>query len=579
MTTRIIILIVLLSMAVSGQAPAVQTGQPVEQPAPNRAFTARLIAEIAGDVPNFVLAENRSFIYARLGQVVCRTDRKAANDLLQISGEELVKVIQAANARPRGRAAERQAGQDLNLRQTVVITAAQCNAEFALQMYYRSRPAAVEKLLNKQPEFKETNGVVSQIENPGVQRERSVEQNLLRMVAEQDPTRLMDSLLTSIKGPLTPATLGFLKRIFDKDAEKGTSLATETVDRLMRESFESGGKPNAALVSLATAILADFTRPPRPNVTSLAFDEAQMRSLLAKLVSHHAAVKSNPQSLRALMAIAEKISPTSAAQLKAIDESARERSRTTSTDPEVRRLLSNKVPAATAVAEAQKLHPASRREIANTTARDMVAQGQYEQAIGVIHSLIEDEDQLQDAIQSLNWYYAHQLMNEAKFAEAERLIDGFPDGNRQSALIALGQAIYRKERDKGKDQALVVLNKARMQLTQRPDTGTEYTALVELMRTFLMIDPNEAFRVMEPVMPKLNDLWTSAVTMAAFQGAPNFRQGEYILAHGPPPGFRIDWGIFRQFAARDPEKTLALINTTQNRELRNWLKLQIADAR
>lgn len=578
MATRIIILIVLLSLTALAQAPVVQSDQS-SRAASSKAFTARLIGEMAADVPNFELAENRSFIYARLGQVVCRTDRKAANDFLQISGEELVKVIMAANSRPRGREAERQAGQDLNLRQTVVITAAACNAEFALQLYYRTRPAAVEKLLNKQPEFKETNGVVTQIEIPGAQRERSVEQNLIRLVAEQDPTRMLDSLLTSVKGPLTPATLGFLKRIFDKDQEKGTSLATETVDRLMRESFETSGKPNGALVGLATAILVDFIRPRRANVISLTFDEAQMRVLLAKLVSHHAAVKSNSQTLRPLITVAEKISPVSASQLKAVEESARERNRTTSTDPEVRRLLSSKVPAATAVAEAQKLQPASRLQIANTTARDMVAQGQYEQAIGVIHSLIEDENQLQDAIDSLNWYYANQLMNQAKFVEAERLIDNFPDGNRQSALIALGQAIYRKERVKGKDQALAVLNKARMQLTQRPDTNTEYTALVELMRTFLMIDANEAFRVMEPVMPKLNDLWTSAVTMAAFQGVPNFRQGEFIIAHGPPPGFRIDWGIFRQFAARDPEKTVALINTNQNREMRTYLKLQIAELR
>lgn len=579
MATRIFILIALLSMVTSGQVPAVVQSEQASRATSNKAFAARLVGELAADIPNFSLAENRSFLYARLGQIVCRTDRKAANDLLQISGEELVKVIMATNSRPRGRNAERQAGQDLNLRQTVVITAAQCNPEFALQMYYRTRPAAVEKLLNKQPEFKETNGIVTQVEHPGAVRERLVEQNLIRMVAEQDPTRMMDSLLASVKGPLTPATLGYLHRIFAKDAEKGTSLAVETVDRLIRESFETSGKPLPQLVNLATAILADFSRPKRPNVSSLTFDEAQMRSLLAKLVSHHAAVRSNSQALRPLIMIADKISPVSASQLKAIDESARERNRTNSTDPEARRLLSSKVPAATAVAEAQKLQPASRLQIANTTARDMVAQGQYEQAIGVIHSLIEDENQLQDAIDGLNWYYAQQLMNQAKFIEAERLIDNFPDGNRQSALIALGQAIYRKDREKNKDQALATLNKARMQLTQRPDTTTEYTALVELMRTFLMIDANEAFRVMEPIMPKLNDLWTSAVTMAAFQGMPNFRQGEYIIAHGPPPGFRIDWGIFRQFASVDPEKTATIINTTQNREMRAWLKLQIAEIR
>ena len=60
---------------------------------------------------------------------------------------------------------------------------------------------------------------------------------------------------------------------------------------------------------------------------------------------------------------------------------------------------------------------------------------------------------------------------------------------------------------------------------------------------------------------------------------PTFRQGEYIIAHGPPPFFRIDWGIFRQFANADQEKTLALINTVENRELRTYLKLQIAEAR
>ncbi len=564
------LLVLLLPVMSAAQTPSPQTQA-------RKAQSERLVREIVVEAPNLGLAENRTFVYAKLAQIVCRTDPKSSRDFLQISSEELVKVILSASSRQRGANAERQAGQDLQLRQVVVLTAAQCNAEFALQMLYRSRPPAVEKALNKPPEYKETNGTLTTVVHPRVQAERTLEQTLLRLVAEQDPTRLMDSLLASIKGPLSPATLGFLRRINDKDAEKGTSLATETVDRLMRDSFETGGKPVPQLVSLATAILFDFSRPKTPN--PIDFDEAQMRSLLAKLVSHHAAVKSNPQSFRTLITIAEKISPVAASQLKALEESARERSRTTSTDPEVRRLLSNKTPTAAAVSEAQKLHPASRRDIANATARDLVGQGSYEQALGVLHTLVEDEDQLQSSIDSLNWYYAHQLMNQAKYLEAERLIDTFPDGNRQSALIALGQSIYRKDRANNKDQALAALNKARMQLTQKPDTNVEYTALTELMRTYLLIDATEAFRVIEPVIPKLNELWNSAVVMAAFQGAPNIRQGEFIIANGPPPGFRFDWGIFRQFAAADLEKTAVAIDTIQNREMRLFLKLQIAEIR
>jgi hypothetical protein len=549
------------------------------QAAARREQTDRLINEIVAEVPNLASAENRSFIYAKLAQIVCRSDRRKANVFLQLAGEELGRITIAANNRPKGMANERLNMFDLTLRRTILTTASSCSARDALQMFYGSRTTALEKAISKQLEYKDVNGVPTLVPNAALQAEKTLEQNLMRLEAEQDPERMIDSMLASIKGPLSPATLGYLRRIMASDQERADSLAYEVVGRLLGENFESNGKPESRLINLTYAILTEHTRTKRPNVATLAFNDAQMLSLLAKMVSHHAAMKSNARYVRQLITIAEKLSPVAASQLRAIEEQSRQNSRTSSQDPEVRRLVSSNAPMEVKIAETKKLQPASRLEVANVTARDTVSTGSYEQAIGVLHELIEDENQLADAVGALNWYYAHQLMNQAKFTEAGQLIDTFPDGNRQAALISLGRSIYQKGRVANREQALAVFGRAKMQLTQKPDTNTEYTTLTTLMQNYLAIDPGEGFRVMEPFTLRVNDLWTAAVTLAAYNNMPNIRQGEYILAMGPPPGIRFDWTVYRLYANSNMERTVALTNTMTNRELRLFLKLQLAEFR
>lgn len=195
------------------------------------------------------------------------------------------------------------------------------------------------------------------------------------------------------------------------------------------------------------------------------------------------------------------------------------------------------------------------------------------------YALIDDENQLADAVNALNWFYAHQLMNQARFTEAGQLIDTFPDGNRQSALIALGGSIYRKDRVANRDLALSVFGRAKMQLTQKPDTMTEYTTLTTLMQNVLAIDPDEGFRIMEPFTLRVNDLWSAAVTIAAYNNMPNIRQGEYIIAMGAPPGIRFDWTVYRFYSNANMDRTVQLANTMTNRELRLFLKLQLAEFR
>ena len=566
------IFVLVVTLQASAQTPNPQVAARREQ-------TDRLINEIVAEVPNLTLAENRSYIYAKLAQIVCRSDRQKANVFLQLASEELGRITIAANNRPKGTANERLNTFDLTLRRTILMTASLCSAQTALQMLYGSRTEALIRAINKPTEYRGEGSLATPVANAALQAERELEQTLLRLEAEQDPARMLESLLASIKGPLTPVTLGYLRRIVERDQETANSLANDVVGRLLGENFESNGKPEARFVSLANAILNEHTRIKRPNTVNLSFNDAQMTSLVAKLLGHHATVKSNPQSLRPLIAMADKISPVVASQLRALEEQSRRDSRTTSQDPEVRRLVGSKAPSEVKIEEAKKLQPASRLEVANVTARDTVGTGSYEQAVGVLHALIEDENQLADAVNALNWFYAHQLMNQAKFTEAGYLIDTFPDGNRQSGLISLGRSIYQKDRVANRDQALAVLGRAKMQLTQKPDTATDYSTLTTLMQTILAIDADEGFRVMEPFTLRVNDLWTASVTLAAYNNIPNIRDGEYILALGPPPGPRFDWTVYRIYSNANTERTVQLVNTMTNRELRLFMKLQLAEFR
>ena len=98
--------------------------------------------------------------------------------------------------------------------------------------------------------------------------------------------------------------------------------------------------------------------------------------------------------------------------------------------------------------------------------------GQYENAVALLNDRFEG-DALENAVGSLNWYYAHHLMQKGDFDTAEAVMLEFGESNRISGLTSLAQTIFNKNPTENKNRAAGILRRVRSLLPDRPENYNE----------------------------------------------------------------------------------------------------------
>src|SRR5438445_2051520 len=106
---------------------------------------------IIADIPNFRLGVNRAILYAKAGSLICKSDPTRSAELLRTSvGELLGAQMVAETEKKTNPPNELLTGQVT--RPNVLTTIARCDGDLALQSFYKTRPAAIERALAGTPE-------------------------------------------------------------------------------------------------------------------------------------------------------------------------------------------------------------------------------------------------------------------------------------------------------------------------------------------------------------------------------------------------------------------------------------------
>src|SRR5437762_9017223 len=145
-----------------------------------------LIEQILADLPNLKSGENRAIVYAKAGNLIWDADQKQATQLFQNAVGELIgaQTLAETDKRPTGYQNDLLTGG--NTRPQILNTIANRNAELALEMLVKSRPAAITKALaagtTKTSKISDGQNLVYLAQN-----EINLEQNFLRLAADQNP--------------------------------------------------------------------------------------------------------------------------------------------------------------------------------------------------------------------------------------------------------------------------------------------------------------------------------------------------------------------------------------------------------
>ena len=538
-----------------------------------------LIEQVLADLSNMVLGENRAFIGVRIGSLLWDSDEKRARAMFQTAANELM------NAQTFAETAQKKTGNQNDLAtggqtRTQILTAiANRDAELALDLLVKTRPTLIARAMASQAAADKkpaTNGNYYYL----AQNETNLEQSFIRLAAEQNPERMVKLLKDALSKDVTNETINLLKKLHSKDPDAAKEIGSRIVDKLIRSNFKNSGQPNYQVMQTVINFLNDYTNSRNSNDKSFRFDESQMANLSEKLISYFLENGAGQAGYMAysIVPIAEKLSPSSVEALKKIAKASSGRGDWGGYDPDLQKVFSSNLTADQMLAEVKKFPPEGQLQIYQRAAAKFVEQGDMARATAIINEDLPDEYR-DDAIRNLNVQYANNLIGAGKFAEAERLIDEQPENNRTYALINLATAIYQKDPIENKTYAMAVVGKVRAFLPEKPEDNTDMQGFMQIVNAYLTIDPSEAFRMYERLVPQINELAEASVVLSPFQGNNNVRRGEFVLSEGNSFGYYgVDGSAFSTFANKDLDQTVKLVDMFSRREIRIALKLQLAES-
>ncbi len=575
MQTRIplsIFVLMFAAYAVFAQTPDAHAAKLKEQ------RRAALLAKIHADAEQLKLPDNRSIISARLGVIAWKNDPDRAKKLFQAAVSELNSAQEEAEA-AKGKA---NLYQDLinsqSIRPQILNTIASADPEYALESLYKTRPTAVARALVGESNERINDQAANR--NYLAQAEINLEQRLLRLVADKNPDKAAAILKDAIRKRLSNETFESLKKLYLLDTDAGLELAENVLGRLNSTPFMANNQPVYDLIQLSTNIIGDHIRERQPDEKYLRFSDSGVRTLSIKLLNSYIdnTARIGYVPFEQLEPVAKRYAPTQIERLRKATASGRYGwggHGGISTSPEYNELLKTNPSADQLIQEARRFSPELQRQMFMNAANKFSEAGQYQNAVAMLNERFEG-DALENAIGSLNWYYAHHLMQKGEYDAAEAMMLEFGESNRISGLTSLAQNIFNKNPAENRNRAAAILRRVRGLMQERPENYNEMGQLFGLINAMTAIEPADAFANLEPVTEHINTLIQAFAVVQSFQGG-QMRQGEYQISNGMNFGISIDPTIFRNLAASDFDRTNAIIDSFTRTELRISLRMYLVE--
>jgi hypothetical protein len=536
-----------------------------------------VIEQALADTQNLRLPENRAYFYCQIGNLMWPGDHEQATVLFQNAAAELINAQNFAESK-RSSNPNNELLTGGSTRQQILNTIASRNAELALDLMVKTRPLMIQKALAG-PNGESNGRIDNYYQNRAylAQNENYMEQNFYRMAAEQNPERAIKILKESIAKNLTNDTYYQLQRLAEKDAAAAAEMASHVVEKLLGSSYVADGQPRYVNIQLTSQILSNAMAAQDEHSSGPRFNGGQIHDLASKFIS---AYLSDPQVApyvgQSIIPIAEKFSPASLEQLKKHIANSSNQNPPSALDSAYQKLMEADTPPEQMLTTANKFSPDRRREIYQSASNKFLGRGDVQSARNVLADNFSDEarDQI---LSNFDLQNSYNLISQGKFDEAERVIDGLPEQQRVSSLVNLANNVYSRDQKANKAYAQSLLEKARQLTSERPENSTEMNMLMEVIAGYTNIEAEEAFRLFDGLVPKINELTDAAAVINGFQSNSNVREGEFIMTQGDPFGsYGANSSIIGTLGRYDFDRAMKLIDSFGRQEVRISLRLQVA---
>jgi hypothetical protein len=496
-----------------------------------------MLDEAVGDAGALKLAQNRAIVYAIAGDLYWKFDEKRARELFRSSGNDIV----VANAEAEKEKKETddpfaQLYEFSDTRNQILPMIAKHDADLALELLVQTRPAKIAELLTKasDPNAKQDGGMMNF--NPDqyrVRQEIALEQQFAVLAAEQNPDKAIKLIKESLAKGISWNVLPLLQKLHQKDEKKATSLADDVIRKIVDTDLTKKGED----LSAAIRLLQFATNPNASKTTKekvFKFTDGQLKDIADKLINTFMQPSNSLEmtmGMSMIMKDLEKIAPEKVQFLKQKQTEAMK-----NLPPELKRMQQqekvwnpNSTPEEI-LAELPKLNEFEKANAYRSLTYKIGAIEDEARAKKIIEQ-IPDEKTRQNAAEQFESARISRTAKDGKLDEAKKLIGNLSKKKTQiQKLVALANEFHKKGGEKDRETAVGLMKDAKALANEYPEDEDELNDLMEIVRGYATINPDEAFRIFDPIVDQINDFVQASAILSKYNKRNrNFKKGELLM--------------------------------------------------
>jgi hypothetical protein len=497
-----------------------------------------MLDQAVGDAASLKLAQNRAIVYAIAGDLYWKFDEKRAREFFRDAANDI--IVDIAEAEKESKSNDSPYAENYiysSVRYEVLPLVAKHDGELALELLVLTRPAKLAAELAKAllPNAKKDSSRMNY--DPAqdrVREEIGFEQRLAFIAAEQNTDKAIKLLKDSLSKGISWSVLPLLQKLNKKDAKKASSLA----DDVVRKIIDTDLTKNREDFSAAVGFLQYATNPNTSKTKKekqFKFTETQLKDIASKIADTFLQPSNSIEMTLGIIQVIpsmEKITPEKAALLKQKQVEAMKNLPAEFKRYEQRGKLwnQNSTPEEM-IAELPKLNEYEKIE-ASTSIVDKILQIEDEARARKLIEQIPNEKARAHASEQFESAKISRTAKEGKLNEAKKLIGNLSKKKTQiQKLVALAKDFHKKNTEKDFEAAANLMKDAKALTNEFPEDEDELNDLMEVVKGYAIVNPNEAFRIFDPIVDQINEIVQATAVLSKYNKRnENFKKGELVMS-------------------------------------------------
>ena len=530
----------LISVSVFAQMSAAPTESQTEKDKKQKELEKHVLSmldQAVGDAGTLNLPENRAIVYAISADLYWKFDEKRARELFLNAANDLVAA--GAESEKEKKETDDQFFFLFNsnsVRNEILPMVAKHDAELALKLLVQTRPAAVTAALAKaaQTNAKQEGGMFRfNPEQYSVQMENALEQSFALQAAEQNPDQAIKLIKGSLAKGISWNVWPLLQKINLKDEKKANALADDVIKQIAETDLTKRSEDlNATIRFLQSATNPNTSKNTKEK--QFKFTDGQLQELADKLTETFSQPSNSLEMMmgmnQALPGL-EKLVPEKAVILR-----QKQAETMKNLPPEIKQMQQGQKiwnPNSTpedVLAELPKLSEVEKTQAYQSLYSKIAGIENEERAKKLIEQIPDEQARL-NAKERFESARIGRTVNNGKLDEAKKLIANLSQKKTQiQVMVALATEFHKKGTDKDRETALGLMKEAGKLANEFPEDGDELDDLMEIVKGYAVVNPDEAFRIFGPVVDQINDFVQASAILSKYNKRNgNFKKGELVM--------------------------------------------------